>query len=252
MDPPPPGQHRPRHRPPLRRPGHRRPRRRPGHPGARGRAWPAQLGAAGPHRWGWLALLLGPHRPWQRPASGLSTWIGGPGRSSRPIPSRHASATPTSGSSAAISIHRWRRCRHRCEHGWSANHKCGQLARGSFRPPAPPREAATPGRRWPRSSPGSPPPPSATATASCGSRLATSTTWWPPAPSTPARSTIGCRWPPNAAGSSRRNRARPTAPYSGPPGRPGPPYVPPGSPILNAPIARHRPCGDGRVDQGEG
>ena len=40
-----------------------------------------------------------------------------------------------------------------------------------------------------RSWPGSPPPRSATATASCGSRPATCTTWSPPAPSTTARST---------------------------------------------------------------
>jgi hypothetical protein len=54
-----PGQHRPRHRPPLRRPGRRRARRCPGHPVPGRRPWPAQLRAAGPHWWGWLAFLRG-------------------------------------------------------------------------------------------------------------------------------------------------------------------------------------------------
>ena len=59
VGPPPPGQYRPGHRPHLRRPGHRRPRRRPRHPGVGARPWPAELGAVGSDRWGWLALLRG-------------------------------------------------------------------------------------------------------------------------------------------------------------------------------------------------
>ena len=91
--------------------------------------------------------------------------------------------------------------------------RSGQPARSSFRPSATARVTATRGRRWPRSWPGSPPPRSASATASCGSRPATSTTWSPPAPSTTARSTKGCWRPPSAAGCSPRSPARPAAPW---------------------------------------
>ncbi len=53
----------------------------PGHPRAGGRVWPARLGAAGPHRRGWLALLPSPHRPRQRPTSRLDAGgLAGPGR----------------------------------------------------------------------------------------------------------------------------------------------------------------------------
>ena len=49
--------------------------------GARRRPWPAELGAAGPHRRGRLALLPGPHRPRQRPPRGPGACgLAGPGR----------------------------------------------------------------------------------------------------------------------------------------------------------------------------
>jgi hypothetical protein len=82
-----------------------------------------------------------------------------------------------------------------------------------FRPSATAQATATPRRPWPPSWPGSPPPRSANATTSCGSRPATSTTWSPPAPSTTARFTRGSWVPPNAAGCSMRSPARPAAPW---------------------------------------
>jgi len=63
---PPPGQHRPRYRLPLRRPRRRQPCRRTSHPPAGRRPWAGEFGAAGPHRWRRLAFLSGPHRPGQR------------------------------------------------------------------------------------------------------------------------------------------------------------------------------------------
>ena len=215
VDPPPPGQHRPGHRPPLRRPGRRRPRRRPGHPDAGRRPWPAELRAAGPHRRGWLALLPGPHRPRQRPPGRAGACgLAGPGRlcgrptqpprlrpplpvGRRPRPRHPAGRGPGSVAGAA----------------GTPTASSDQPARSSFRPPATARVTAMRGRPWPRSWPGSPPPRSASATASCGSRPATSTTWSPPAPSTTARSTKGSWRPPNAAASSPRSPARPTAPW---------------------------------------
>jgi Bifunctional DNA primase/polymerase, N-terminal len=65
----------------------------------------------------------------------------------------------------------------------------------------------------PPSWPGSPPPPSASATPSCGNQPATSTTWSPPAPCPNRPSSTGSSRPPNAAACSPRSRARPTAPW---------------------------------------
>jgi hypothetical protein len=81
VDPPPPGQHRPGHRAPLRRPGRRRPRRRPGIRELATTQGLPELGAAGPHRRGWLALLPGPDRPRQRLPGRLSACgLAGPRR----------------------------------------------------------------------------------------------------------------------------------------------------------------------------
>ena len=59
----------------------------------------AELGAAGPHRRGWLAFLPGPHRPRQRPTRpAWSMWTGGAGAAMwSPHPAATPPATPTSG-----------------------------------------------------------------------------------------------------------------------------------------------------------
>jgi hypothetical protein len=116
------------------------------------------------------------------------------------------------------------------------------------------RGTGTPGRRWPRSSPGSPPPRSATATSSYGSRPATSTTWSPAAPSTTAKSTRGCLRRPSAADSSLTSPARPAAPSpqparsasSMPAAHPSPPT--PKVPIVDPP----RGCGRSGSQPGNG
>jgi bifunctional DNA primase/polymerase-like protein len=96
-------------------------------------------------------------------------------------------------------------------------------------------------RRWSRSWPGSPPPRSASATASCGSRPATSTTWSPPAPSTTARSTKAS-WPrPSAVGCWPRSPARPAAPWPRAARSASPiPAAQPMPPAKNAPMTRRR------------
>jgi hypothetical protein len=65
----------------------------------------------------------------------------------------------------------------------------------------------------PRSWPESPPPPWASATASCGNQPATSTTWSPQAPWTTGRSTRGSWRRPSAVGYWPRSHAKPAAPW---------------------------------------
>jgi hypothetical protein len=91
-----------------------------------------------------------------------------------------------------------------------------------------------------RNSPASPPPPSASATGSCGSRPATSTTWSPPARSTTTRSTKGSWPPPSAAACLVRNPARPTGPWPRAAKSAWPtPAAPASPPAPNAPTPRH-------------
>ena len=207
----------------------------------------AELGAAGPHRWGRLAFLPGPHRPGQRPpgrpgACGLA----GPGRlCGRPTqPPRLRPPLP---------VGRRPRPRHPTRPGprgaaraaAAADRSSGRPARSSSRPPATARATATRGRPWPRSWPGSPPPRSASATASCGSRPATSTTWSPPAPSTTARSTRGCSTAAERCGllaeeprQTRRTLASGRQVGLAHPGRPRPAHQPRTHPCLAAPPLR--------------
>ena len=216
----------------------------------------AELGAAGPHRWGWLALLPGPHRPRATSArSAWRVWTGGAGAATwSPHPAATPPATPTSGSPAAISRPHWPRCPAVLLERLQPRQRprpTGPVAAPAAG--ADGRATATRGRPWPRSWPGSPPPRSASATGSCGSRPATSTTWSPPAPSTTARSTKGCWPPPSAAGCSLRSPARPAAPWPrAARSASTTPAAHPSPPTPNAPTPRRsRPTGGRRAVQGE-
>jgi hypothetical protein len=193
VDPSPPGQHRPGHWPPLRRPGCRRPRRPRSHADAGRRAWPAQLGAAGPHWRGRLALLPGPHRPRQRPPSRPGACgLAGPGRLCRcptqppclwpplSMGSRPRPDQPTRPGARGVT-----------RAAPAPQPPATNRSKSSSQPSRKGLVIATRKRLWPRNWPVSPPPLLAGATASCGSRPATCTTWSPPAPSTTAKSTRG-------------------------------------------------------------
>jgi hypothetical protein len=215
VDPPPPGQHRPGHRPHLRRPRHRRTRRRLCHPDLGRRAWPGKFGSAGPHRWGWLALLPSPHRPGQRPARRLGAGgLAGPGwlcgrptqpprlRTGLPVVSRPRPGHPTRSGARG--------------NAGAAPVPPTQTTNQSGPAPSRPRWLRRPlraGSAGRGASPGRHRPQGGSATASCGSRPATSTTWSPPAPLTTARSIEDCWRPPSVVGCSARSRARPTAPW---------------------------------------
>jgi Bifunctional DNA primase/polymerase, N-terminal len=128
-------------------------------------------------------------------------------------PAATRAATPTSGQPAAAWTLHPARCPRCCSSGSSPANSSDQQLRSNFEPSLTAPVVAMRGRPWPKSWPGSPPPRSASATVSCGSRPATSTTWSPLAPSTPARSTKGCWMPPSVAGCWPRSRARPTGPW---------------------------------------
>jgi Bifunctional DNA primase/polymerase, N-terminal len=132
---------------------------------------------------------------------------------SSPHPAATPPAGPTSGSPGASSTPHPARCPRCCSSGSSPANASDQPGRSSSQLSVTAPVVAMRGQPWPRSWPGSPPPPSATATGSCGSQPATSTTWSPPAPSTTARSTKNSWPPPNAATSSPKSPARPTGPW---------------------------------------
>jgi Bifunctional DNA primase/polymerase, N-terminal len=143
-----------------------------------------------------------------------------------------------------------------CWSGWNADRRSDPPARWRFRPSAMAHGIVTPRRPWPRNSPGSPPPPSASATTSCGNRPATSTTSSPPAPSTTATSTRGCWMPPNAAGCWLMSRARRAEPWLRAARSAWPiPAAQPTPPAPNAAMPRHRyrlPNPSGRGGDGHG
>ena len=159
---------------------------------------------------GWH-YLLGPDRPGQRrsprPRAG---GLAGPWRlCRRPTqPPRLRPPLPV-GRRPGPGHPGWPRCQLPCWSGCS-------IARPTDPPRSSPSRWATGqdlamGRRpSPKNWLGSPPPPRASATSSCGKPPATSTTWSPPAPSTTTRSTRGCSRPPNAAGCWPTSPARPS------------------------------------------
>jgi hypothetical protein len=180
--------------------------------------WPASMPSTARGRWSGPAVAAGtitwllPGWATSVPAT-WSRWTGGAAAAMySPHPAATRLATRTSGSPAAAWTPHSPRSRLRCWSGCS-------IAGPTDPPQSPPSRWATGqdlamGRRpSPRSWLGSPPPPTGSATSSCGKPPATSTTWSPPAPSTTTRSTRACSKPPNAAACSPTNPARPTAPW---------------------------------------
>jgi hypothetical protein len=197
---------------------------------------------------------------WPPPASATPTrvtssmWIGGAGVAmSSPHPAATPPATPTGGLPTAILTAHPARFLQCCGSGSSPATASDQPGR-SIHPSLTSRVTAMRGRPWPRNWPGSPPPRSASATASCGSRPATSTTWSPPAPSTTSRSTRAPRGGGPLWAIGRGASPDASDPCLGPPSRPraSRPPTPAHQPRTRPGLTGPAPAGGPRGRQGEG